>query len=364
MNNRVVLYIGGFALPDKNAAAQRVIGIAKGLKELGYKTVFLHSRAYNSDSIRERYKAYWGFPCLEYKREPDFDYCFTGKTCISRIQMIKPDYVIAYNYPGFALENIRRYCKKARIRCYADTTEWNRINYYGLRGIIRGIDTFYRMRIVHKRMDGIIAISGFLYGYYKKNAKTIMIPPTVDASEQKWIEGKKGQEKGTVFIYAGSPSVQKEKLDLIVEAFERVSAPKTIRFNIVGITEKQFKEMYHWNRPLSSRIVFWGRLDHNEAIGLVSMANWSIIIRDNNWVVNAGFPTKLVESITCGTPVIINNFSNVTEYLNDSNSIICDGAHELIECISRACKTTEGKCVDRWVFDYHKYLAELNMLLS
>ena len=29
-----VLYIGGFELPDKNAAAQRVVGIAKSLRDL------------------------------------------------------------------------------------------------------------------------------------------------------------------------------------------------------------------------------------------------------------------------------------------------------------------------------------------
>ena len=35
------LYIGPFQLPDKNAAAQRVIGIAKALRQLDYDVVFL-----------------------------------------------------------------------------------------------------------------------------------------------------------------------------------------------------------------------------------------------------------------------------------------------------------------------------------
>lgn len=31
----VILYIGGFVLPDKNAAAQRVTGNAKAMRDIG-----------------------------------------------------------------------------------------------------------------------------------------------------------------------------------------------------------------------------------------------------------------------------------------------------------------------------------------
>ena len=40
MNGRF-LYIGSFQLPDKNAAAQRVLGIAKALRKLNFDVVFL-----------------------------------------------------------------------------------------------------------------------------------------------------------------------------------------------------------------------------------------------------------------------------------------------------------------------------------
>ena len=36
-----VLYIGGFELPDKNAAAQRVLSVGKALREIGYKVFYL-----------------------------------------------------------------------------------------------------------------------------------------------------------------------------------------------------------------------------------------------------------------------------------------------------------------------------------
>ena len=41
MNQGVILYIGGFELPDKNAAAHRVLSNAKILGSLGKKVVFI-----------------------------------------------------------------------------------------------------------------------------------------------------------------------------------------------------------------------------------------------------------------------------------------------------------------------------------
>lgn len=41
MEKSKILYIGGFELPDKNAAAHRVLNNGKALEKLGYKVVFI-----------------------------------------------------------------------------------------------------------------------------------------------------------------------------------------------------------------------------------------------------------------------------------------------------------------------------------
>lgn len=119
----VILYIGGFQLPDKNAAAQRVVGIAKGLRDLGFQVVFLNSLKEYSETVVTK-KEYFGFKCLEYKREPDIDYLLFAKTTLSMIKQVQPDAVIAYNYPAIPLNRIRKHCKKSGIKCFADVTEW------------------------------------------------------------------------------------------------------------------------------------------------------------------------------------------------------------------------------------------------
>lgn len=363
MNDREkVLYIGGFALPDKNAAAQRVIGISKGLRELGYDVIFLNSlKDCMQSGVVE--KEYFGFKCYEYKRESDNDYLFSGKTSLRMIADVRPSIVIAYNYPAFALNRIISFCRRKGIRCFADATEW-----YGATGknlfsrLIKWIDTNYRMKYVHKKTDGIIAISRYLYNYYKKSQNTVMIPPTVDISDKKWELSGTNNQKCTSFVYAGSPGTSKERLDIIINGTRLVEKEHSIRVNIVGITREQFTELYNWSQDIPESVSFWGRVDHKEALNFVKQSSWSIILRTNNRVIQAGFPTKLVESISCGTPVIANPFSNVFDYLTESNSICVKEMNDIAKYMVLAC---DKECtIDKAVFDYHNYLSELECLLQ
>lgn len=361
-STRTILYIGGFQLPDKNAAAQRVIGLAKGLRYIGYNVVFLNSLK-NYDSIETNEKEYYGFKCFEYKREKNIDYMISAKTSISMIKKIKPYAVIAYNYPAVALYSIVRYCRENEIKCFADATEW----YDSSGGIIiykfvKWLDTCLRMKYVHKSMDGVIAISRFLYDYYKDSVKTVLIPPTVDIRDSKWNVPTALDDKLVSFVYAGVPSVTKERLDRIVSAVGVVEQEHKIRLDIVGITKEQFTNLYTWKESIPESVVFWGRVEHQKALQIVKQSDWSIIIRDNSRLVKAGFPTKLVESISCGTPVLANRFSDVFDYLTEENSICIDNVEEIIKYMIMAC---EKECVvDSTLFDYSKYLRELSSICN
>lgn len=360
--NQKILYIGGFELPDKNAAAQRVVGIAKALRELGYTVCFLNSlKEFNG--IEQIKKEYFGFECYEYRREREFDYLFSAKTALAKIADVKPDIILAYNYPAFALDKIRKYCNTNNISCYADATEWYQATGSNLiYRIVKDLDTKRRMEVVQKKLDGIIAISRYLYDYYKDCVNTAMIPPTVDLSEDKWKIPVERKDNAVTFVYAGSPSAQKERLDLIISAVEQVPSEYNVLLNVLGINAEQFSQMYGVDIATSERIKFWGRIEHRKVIEIIRMADWSIILRENNKVVQAGFPTKLVESISCGTPVIVNEFSNIKEYLDETNSIVIQEVTAINGAILKAISSSAK--IRRDTFDYHQYLEPLRKLLT
>ncbi|MBK7978836.1 MAG: hypothetical protein IPK06_02255 [Ignavibacteriae bacterium] len=60
---KTILYIGGFELPDRNAAAQRVVAVGKLFRELGYNVVFIGIDKYLSDNskIETTKTKYFGF---------------------------------------------------------------------------------------------------------------------------------------------------------------------------------------------------------------------------------------------------------------------------------------------------------------
>lgn len=355
-----ILYIGIFELPDKNAAAQRVIGNAKAMRDIGYNVIFLNALE-KIESGKKRKVKYFGFTCYEMERTNKADFILFGMQTISAIKSIKPDAVIAYNYPGIAISNIMLYCKIHSIKCYADITEWYIPSGNLYHKAVRAVDVYWRMKRISPKMDGIIAISRYLYDYYKNMAKTILIPPLVDITEEKWNHPKDTACGTTSFIYAGSPDSIKERLDLIIESFNDIANVKSVKLHVVGITEKEFRQEYKWVDNINRNVVFWGRVSHERAVELVCKADWAIIIRDQNLVTTAGFPTKVAEAISCGVPVLANDFSNIFEYLDDNNSIQAE-LPGMKESMLKACEKRISP--DRTLFDYHRYIIKFQELFD
>ncbi|MCM1559266.1 MAG: glycosyltransferase [Butyrivibrio sp.] len=356
-----ILYMGCFELPDKNAAAQRVIGNAKALRSIGYNVLFLNTPE-KAESKKMKKVTYLGFTCYEMERINKVDHILIGRQAISAIKYLKPNAIIAYNYPAIAMSNILLYCKKHSIKCYADLTEWylpSGSNIY--HKAVRAVDTALRMKWISPKSDGIIAISRYLFNYYKDKTKTILIPPLVDITEKKWNSSKEISPETTSFIYAGSPDSIKERLDLIIEAFNEIAVEKKVKLHIVGITENEFRREYKYADKIDENVTFRGRVTHEKAVELVSNSDWAIVIRDQNLVVTAGFPTKVAEAISCGTPVLANNFSNIFEYLDDSNSI----QTEIADIKTNMLKACEKRVhPDKSIFDYHGYISGFQELFE
>ncbi|MBI87026.1 MAG: hypothetical protein CMG63_02980 [Candidatus Marinimicrobia bacterium] len=329
---KAVLYCGGFILPDKNAAAHRVLANGKILKKMGYE-VFFNGVYLNNVDVEIENETYNGFHFFSdhYPRAfPEWVRYLTSienqKILIKKIkESYKIDFLIAYNFPSIALNRLRIFCKSHNIKIISDCTEWESVPFKNpVKFLIKSFDTFYRMRIVHQKLDGLIVISSYLRKFYLKNVKEIlMIPPLVDKNESKWSLPSNFNKNEIVFCYAGSPSLKKDKVGLVVDAFSKFCLDSKVvsKLRIVGISKKEYIRMFNpkgIDSSVERKIKFLGRISHIQSIKEVSNANFSIFFRDNTRKNNAGFPTKFVESISSGTPVITNNTSDLSEYMSKS----------------------------------------------
>lgn len=366
------LYIGGFTMPDGNAAAQRVLGVAKLLRLCDYNVRLCGLSRHITTGIEKG--VIEDIPYCNYHYPASvFDWWqyLTGHgSAISEIESYQPQIVILYNHPAFAIEYIVKYCHKIGIKVLADITEW-----YGAYGnrifrTIKEYDTKRRMTYSHLKLDGLICISSYLAEYYRNhNANVLELPPLVDIKQSKWHQStEKHSDDELRMVYAGSPGTTKDRLDLILKALDNIipTLKKTFRFDVIGITEEQYR-IYWGDHTERKFVVFNGRIPHTEVIKKILEADFQIFLRPDNLTNRAGFPTKFVETITSRTLPITNLSSNLSKYLRDGHNgfVISSLDQKSIEkTLSRAlfmspCQLEDMKNnIDLNEFDFRNYLRE------
>lgn len=358
-----VLYIGGFEMPDGNAAAQRVLAIAKALPDyFGVKFLGLtHGDNYIGEVAGYEYK---NLPYPTTKKE--WLVHLAGTRELEYVKKEKPDVVIAYNYPALGLWRLLRYCRKNDIKLIADITEW-----YHPHNVLKWLDTELRMRILHKKLDGLIVISSYLADYYAAN-QMVKIPPTIDMNTSLWQKEDSDNHDGYIkLLYVGSPGRgDKDKLDTIIEA---INPYPNLHLIIVGINEEQYKQLYNVS-DAPNNIVFKGRLTHEAAVKELKKADFSIFFRDPTRVNNAGFPTKYAEAAAAGVPVITNHFSDLPKIvIQGKNGFVAGNTPSSISDIIKKVaflnyddiKAMKQYCrVHNEIFDYRYYAQDLKNFIE
>lgn len=374
MKNKTIIYTGGFALPDKNAAANRVVSNGKIFDKLGCKTVFLGLS--DSEERFEGIREINGQINMFEQARP-----FSTKQWVKRIfdisaisslaEKYNADTVILYNLPFFTLWRAKKALSKKNIEVAYDCTEWTKGTDGSLpKRLFKAFDEILIRNFAHKVSDGMIAISKMMEKKYKSAKKLLILPPLVDIDDEIWHQKTDSDEGVFEFCFAGIPDGKKESLDKVVEAFCRMNKENT-RLRIIGITENDFKNIYPdciIPDNISGEIEFMGRKSHAETIRRISGCDCYVFIRRSDRRNNAGFPTKFAESFTCRVPIITTDVSDVGEYIKKSGrgTVLDDmSVAEIADAMISAVK--KGKNIPRepdTAFHYATFIKETEKWLE
>jgi glycosyltransferase involved in cell wall biosynthesis len=388
MPKDIILYVGGFILPDGNAAAHRVLSNAKILRKLGFKVNLLGVTKRSSHkklNLIESKKNHQGFNCYEISYPSSNLDWILYLSSINDLKLLAQSVglndihsIIVYNYPSIALCKLIRYCKKNKIKIIADSTEWYSVEDGSLLfRMAKLADNYFRMKYLHYKCNGIICISKFLFNFYKTHKATLLLPPLVDLDEEKWFSKypSPGSVKEFTFVGSSNRPGEKESFDNILMAFSRIAKEFNFYFNIVGISEDEIRNNSKVPainlEELGNNIVFWGILENRECIRLINKSHFFIFFRFDTITTKAGFPTKFVESISAGSPVLTNKTSNIEDYLITGKNgfwIDVDTIQSQLEsCLKMSIdeiNAMKDYCLETKRFHFANYINEFESFMS
>lgn len=368
-----VVYIGS-NIPDKTPAGVRVFANALALRDYGYDVKLISKDIdFQTDFDINEGMETWHLRRPRSTKE----WMSTLVDAKSYTKII--DYigdvkvVIAYELPAIAFLRLQRYCRRNSIKLICETAEWQKWENLGHLGIIartvRLLDININMHYAYKKGDAIIVTSHYFADHFKKYLPVLSLP-TLQCHRLE-VDNHLVNNQPRKFIYAGGLGYQKDMLVEIIHAFGEVSN-RDFEFNILGLTKEQYAERFEEDLPIiesinqsKEKIKFWGKVSHGVVLKELMRSDFSLIIRQSSHRNNVGFPTKFGESINCGTPVIVSDFSDVVYYTNLYNIGIVTDVYNIVDGIKRALEMDDDalqqmhqRCKDCKAFYYKGHVSE------
>lgn len=311
--------------PDGSPGAIRCRSFAESYIKLGFDVVVIHKGTFMQDVCPKV------FSCYDANRYKKF-LCFE-RNAIGILEVLKNQHplkaVLTYDFFG----GINRWCRKNNIINVVDVVEW-----YSKEQFKRWYLSFdylskqFKIRNIARRKANVIAISSYLEKHFSNNGcKTVRIPII---SDEVVNQQPASPDMSTVnLIYAGTHTVMDNVL-LVLKSIVKLpeNARKRIKFSIYGLKRDIMTGSLSPDDQsvIDECVAFYGKRPNSEVLDAYKKSHFSIFLRDPELRVNkAGFPSKVIESMKMGVPVLCNYSSDLDQYLKSgNNSIIVDTLSE------------------------------------
>lgn len=333
-----IAYVGPVAFPEGGAAARRILGNAKALVAIGYDVVIVSGQPPGTAgtsfdvapgirciSVNERNAEHLP-KALRYAR-----YALMGSRSRRWLdaQPVSPAAVILYSGYSPYLLQLTGWARRRGVALLFDAVEWyTAASFWHFLVSPYLWNTECAMRVLIPRLDGVIAISRALEAYYSGRGLPVKrVPPLFDASEIAPTHPATDPLRRLRLAYSGTPG-RKDLLDVVISAVIACDGNAgRLVLDIAGISAAevlQSASIQAIGGILPSCINVHGVVTHERSLELVGQADFTVFLRQIDRVSTCGFPTKFIESMALGTPVITNLTSDMNDHLrNGETGFVC-----------------------------------------
>lgn len=328
-----VLFIGAQALPNQTANATRIINLAKLFQDCGEKPILIGTRydkgtVLNGEIDGLKYahvdaSAYLSVPKVKRKKYLEQ---LVLKAINESWEKYHFDKIVASNFAFQSIRFLLDFAKEKHVAIIYNSVEWyqkDNISFRGLGGKINFLYNRYGLIIQHMETRNIIGISSLLTEYYKaRNCNVVRIPTIIDKKHYSFVEHNHNEK--VIVAYAGSPA-RKDYIANAIRALLLLSIKERnqIELHLYGANKNQLLELgisEEMMTELTGNLFVHGRIPHVDVQEKIASADFTVLLRPNLRYANAGFPTKVGESMMCGTPVIANHTSDLNLYIRDGET--------------------------------------------
>lgn len=341
----MILIVSEYKYPNGDAGSVRLHNFALALREIGHNSFVIGNGEQTNSinavdeieyiSMRCKHR-HWGYMTFAMRTLLNINKCrkFKGIECII-VSHPRLDLLIL----------LKLYCCFFNLKLIIDVVEWfspfqfkhGKLSY---KYIANNIVNSYLIG----RKERVIAISCYLQNYFSsKGIRTVRIPIIIKQPDL--IDNNKNFDK-IIFTYAGQLG-KKDYLWLMLKAFSAIKTKthRPFEFRILGATLGQVMTLcdeYGINYSEIKDIVSAeGRVSRERVLSVYKLSHYTFLLRNNEErYAKAGFPTKVIESLTYGIPPVLNLSSDLSLYLiNGKNCVIADNldietlTHVLIKAI-------------------------------
>lgn len=329
------LYITTEKFCSGNASATRIMSFCKILTDLDKEVIVLSLDEAGDSSMHE----HQGIKYISLRNLSETysakvsNYLFHTVRLKKYLKMLSANYsiegVFFYNLPLSSVMFLKSYTAKKKVKLFHDSVEWYSPEQFkwGSLSLPYMSKNILNKYLIDNKVN-VFAISSYLNDYYaSKGIRSIRLPIMLDMAAIN--SGKDLSRESITLVYAGSPG-KKDYLREIIEGLGLLEEEELKKINLVllGVNKSQLGSICGIPQEAIEKcgesLKAMGRVSRQEVLCYLQKADFTVLLRNPVYrYAKAGFPTKVVESLATGTPVICNLTSDLHLYLKDGeNSII------------------------------------------